>query len=747
MKQELLLKYLQKVSDIIPAAISCLDLEQKYLGINNAALEASGSLLKKEDFYGKAPHDFFEKEVADVLVSHHQSVLTTKSPASVEETIKDPNTGKIRYFNTVIAPLTDDQNLLIGTVCTSIDITAKKMVEDILKKERIFEHLKVISSFIPANMYWLDLNNIIIGVNNHTLKAVGVSSYDEIIGKKVYDLYPKKMADKIVQHHTEAMRTKKTLRHEEIIKDMKTGEVKHFVTVKTPLYDDAGDMIGTIGVSLDITAQKQSEKLKLENAAQKLKLMAHDGFSRVVNQVVHDIRSPLASLLMIVKACSQIPERERLALRDAATSIGAIANNLLAKYNAKDTTAVGSVGGDSEVVLVSVVLLQLLTHKNFQYQSVEVSFEHAFTDEGEFAFIKVDTSAFKRALSNLVNNSVDALESIQGKVEIRLDASEENVFIKLKDTGKGIPPDILEKIQQKIEVTSGKEEGHGIGLGQVQEMLAAAEGKMQVASTEGEGTEITLTFPRVHNITWIADSLVFSQDNLVIVLDDDSSIHHAWDLRFEVLQPALEVKHFNMGEEALTYIEALAPADKKRVFLLSDFELLEQEKDGLDIIEQADVKRAILVTSYYANEAVRSRAKQLSTKILPKQLAPDVPMRILDVSGEEDKSKAGVDLVLVDDDEAFAHNLMAFIFMDKKVDYFKAPQEFRKRLDSYPKNIIIIIDNNFSTSHEKGIKIIKELHELGFTKLYLLSGEHFNPDDLPDYLVAIRKDEVDEFNF
>jgi len=285
--------------------------------------------------------------------------------------------------------------------------------------------------------------------------------------------------------------------------------------------------------------------------------------------------------------------------------------------------------------LVSVALLQLLTHKNFQYQSLDVRFDHTFTSEGEFAFIHVDSSDFQRALSNLINNSVDALpEPKQGTVEVKLDADPDCVKITLKDNGKGIPADVLEKIRQKIEVTSGKEDGHGIGLGQVQEMLAASGGKMAIDSTEGKGTEITLTFPRIHTITWIADSLVFSQDSLVIVLDDDSSIHHAWDVRFEALrfedsQAALEVKHFNRGEDVLGYVEALSPADKQRVFLLSDFELLNQEEDGLDIIKQADVNSAVLVTSYYANEAVRNRAKQLNTKILPKQLASDVPMHVL----------------------------------------------------------------------------------------------------------------------
>jgi signal transduction histidine kinase len=662
--------------------------------------------------------------------------------------IKDP-LGKKIYIKWSIEQIDTNQILLKG--------------KEYIESDNPINSLLKFIECIPGCLYWKDVTGHYLGCNQSTAKLAGLNSIHEIVGKTDEILWGEK-AKPISENDQKVLQTGATIRVNETLK-VANGELLSFIGVKMPLRDKNNKIIGIIGNSLDITAQKQFEKLELENAFQKTQLQAHDAFSRIVNQVVHDIRSPLASLLMIVKACSQIPERERLALRDAATSIGAIANNLLAKYNAKDTTAaasVGSVGGDSEAVLVSVAVLQLLTHKNFQYQSANVNFEHTFTSEGEFAFIHVDSSDFQRALSNLINNSVDALPesrsgTVPGTVKVKLDADPDCVKITLKDNGKGIPADVLEKIRQKIEVTSGKEDGHGIGLGQVQEMLAASGGKMAIDSTEGKGTEITLTFPRVHTITWIADSLVFSQDSLVIVLDDDSSIHHAWDLRFEALQPPLEVKHFNRGEDVLGYVEALSPADKQRVFLLSDFELLNQEEDGLDIIEQADVKSAVLVTSYYANEGVRSRAKQLNTKILPKQLASDVPMHVLgrileapEGSPDEAKRNPGynqADLVLVDDDEAFANNLMTFMFMDKRVDYFKEPQEFRKRLESYPKNITIIVDNNFSTSYEKGINILKELHELGFTKLYLLSGEHLNPDDLPDYLVAIRKDKIDEIDF
>jgi PAS domain S-box-containing protein len=755
MKQATVLKYLQQFSNVIPAAVSCLDLEQKYLEINDAALKASGSTLKKEDFYGKSPRDFFKKEVADILIENHKKVTRSQVPFSVEESITDVRTGEAKYFNTLIAPLLGDENELIGTVCTSIDITAQKREMERLEKERIFVHLKEIASFIPANVYWLDSNNIILGVNSKTLAAIGLTSYSDIIGKTVYDLYPKSMADEIVEHHTEAMRTNQTLRHEEVIQDVKTGEIKYFATVKAPLYDNNGDTIGTIGISLDITSEKQSEKLALENASQKTQLQAHDAFSQVVNQVVHDIRSPLASLLMIVKACSQIPERERLALRGAATSIGAIANNLLAKYNAKDTTAVsvGSVEGDeSEAVLVSVALLQLLTHKNFQYQSANVNFDHTFTSEGEFAFIQVNSSDFTRALSNLINNSVDALDSSSGKVILTLDADADCVKITLKDNGKGIPPDVLEKIRQKIEVTSGKEDGHGIGLGQVQEMLATSDGKMRIDSTEGEGTEITLSFPRVHTITWIADKLTFYRDNIVVVLDDDHSIHHAWDTRFESLALPLEVKHFHKASETVAYINNLTEERKRCVFLLSDFELLKQDLDGLDVIEKVDVSSSVLVTSYYSDREVRERAKRLNIKILPKQLTSDVPMFVCDravnpvsttVDGQADGLEP-VDIILVDDNESFANSLIWFVFANEKVAWFQDPEQLRKALSRYSRKVPIYLDNNFASASITGLDFAKELHQSGFEKLFLLTGENLSQRDVPTYVTLVGKHEIDK---
>jgi len=65
------------------------------------------------------------------------------------------------------------------------------------------------------------------------------------------------------------------------------------------------------------------------------------------------------------------------------------------------------------------------------------------------------------------------------------------------------------------------------------------------------------------------------------------------------------------------------------VFLLTDYELLQQNLHGLDVISQAKIKNSILVTSHHNNQEVRELAKLSNTKILPKPLAPEVPINIL----------------------------------------------------------------------------------------------------------------------
>lgn len=593
-------------------------------------------------------------------------------------------------------------------------------------------------NYLPGHVYWKDLNGVYLGCNESQAKSLGFSSSSHVIGKDDFELQKDpKIAQEYRENDIKVMESGDILVNEEKVTiDGKEGYV---ISQKMPLKDNFNQLIGVIGISFDITTQKEAEILKLENESRNIQLEQQKKFFDVSKQVAHDIRSPLASLLMIVRSCTDIPEAERIALREAAMGIEDIANNLLNKYVNKPTEAVSN-NEERKPKLVSAVLLQIITDKKFQYKDLPIKFISDFADSSHFSFIKIAPSSFRRMLSNLINNAVDAINKSEAKVTVKLSSNNEWVYIKIIDNGKGMSPELINKIMQREAVTHGKESGHGIGLIQVHETLDQNQGELSINSIKNQQTTITLKFPRIKAPNWVAEEIKLLSDDLVIILDDDPSIHGAWESRFEKIiqnNPNITLKHFQVGGEALTFINSLSEAEKNKLFLLTDYELLKQELNGLHVIGKSGVKRSVLVTSHYADPIVRERAEKVGTKILPKQLAPEVSIYI----DNQDKTKAHqhqVDLVIVDDDPSYVQNLEDYILPDKVIDKYHDPRKFLENIDKYSKDTLIILDHNIGSGYN-GIEIAKELNSKGYNNLYLLTGDVLNQSEIPEYLTVINK--------
>jgi hypothetical protein len=203
-------------------------------------------------------------------------------------------------------------------------------------------------------------------------------------------------------------------------------------------------------------------------------------------------------------------------------------------------------------------------------------------------------------------------------------------MVKVKDQGKGIAPEVLDKINQGIQVTSGKQDGQGIGLTQVQDTLELFKGTLAIDSAPGQGTEMRLSFPATSVAPWLADSISLTTDDTLVILDDDDSMHQAWQAllkqRGHYQSICQNIHHFTQGQEAINYLNGLA--DKSRVILLTDYELLNQPVDGVDVIKQTGIKRAIMVTSHYDDKPLRKYIDSAGVKMLPKQLVHQVTINI-----------------------------------------------------------------------------------------------------------------------
>ncbi len=613
------------------------------------------------------------------------------------------------------------------------------------KKPKIFDELSRIAPLIPTPVYWLDTDFVIVGGNDLCLDAIGSNAKtinEVLIGKTYYDYYPKDIADELTKMIKIVIETNQAIKAEEKITDVRTGNYRFFETVRAPLFDEDGQIVGTICTAVEITDKKNAEKLMFENQKHQVEKEQQEKFNKIVGQMVHDIQSPLSSLSSLLnQSSSKLPEDERNLVHNVLNSITSITNHVLNRYRNEPE----SEDEQKQPVFVYGLMQEIISEKRYEYKDKPIEFIIEVEKENEFSFIKIEPSAFKRMLSNLINNSVDALENKpNGKINLELRKGYQQTIVEITDNGKGIQEQELNKIKEGIEFSAGKKDGHGLGLTQVWEALNRNNAKLDIFSDYGEGTTILLRFPEIDKPSWIADEIKVYKGNTVVIVDDDESVHSAWGSRFKSIIekiPEIKVKHFKKGLEAIGFINSHSDKEKEDIYLLTDYELLDQNLNGLEIIKQTNIKHALLVTSYYANVKIRELAINAQVKLLPKILAFKVKIKA------DKKLVHGsriVDMVWLDDDKGFIDGIIKEEYKHLKVDTYGDPISFLEDVYQYPINTRIILDHyfyDFDINCElDGVKVAKELYDRGFNNLILTTGER-PYQAVPDYLkIVLKKD-------
>lgn len=107
-----------------------------------------------------------------------------------------------------------------------------------------------------------------------------------------------------------------------------------------------------------------------------------------------------------------------------------------------------------------------------------------------------------------------------------------------------------------------------------------------------------------------------------------------------------------------------------------------------------------------------------------------------------------VDLVIIDDQKVFVDALAAYFQMKGKnlvIDKYYHPLEFLEKVASYPTYTRISIDYDFKGGMNR-IDLAKQLHTAGYVNLFLVSGMIKIVEKIPDYLIVISKEHIEDFH-
>jgi signal transduction histidine kinase/putative methionine-R-sulfoxide reductase with GAF domain len=210
----------------------------------------------------------------------------------------------------------------------------------------------------------------------------------------------------------------------------------------------------------------------------------------MMSTIVHDLRTPMNNIYGFVDL---MQEEEDQAVRAEFAEI--IINQIKTLTN-MTTDILDFAKGKTSILPVKHPVDKLL-------KSFTQFFEKNVRDRGyEFevicnaqAMIYIDPEKIGRVFMNIMKNALEAMDK-GGKFSIVADQEGDYIVFKLSDTGKGIPPEIRDRLFDSF-VTSGKEGGTGLGLAIVKKMIDQHKGKIEVDSEPGKGTTFKLYFKKI----------------------------------------------------------------------------------------------------------------------------------------------------------------------------------------------------------------------------------------------------------
>lgn len=342
-----------------------------------------------------------------------------------------------------------------------------------------------IMSEAPGHFYWKDTKGICRGANNAQAIFLGYNSGKDLIGKKDFDFFSKEQAEFIRKIDKQVMETEKEYSVEEVV-DSHAGIKTIFFSRKIPLYDPkTKKVIGIIGTSLDITAQKQSEIAKQE----------------FIMNMAHDLRTPLAGIIGLasIQADSKMAQQEQ---QQYGAWIHGASEQLLELLNSViEVTATEHQVEQLKKEPINLIQLaeelKALMQPSLQSKGLQFQIKR----DNNLPIIISDHIKLKRLLLNMLSNAVKFTP--QGKIGLTItllaiEGNQAKIEVQISDTGIGIAKDKLDKIFDRFYRAypsyQGEYKGYGIGLYLVKKTVELLRGEIKVSSEEGKGSCFTLYF-------------------------------------------------------------------------------------------------------------------------------------------------------------------------------------------------------------------------------------------------------------
>lgn len=573
--------------------------EERNRSIMNSSLNAIITIDKKgnitfwntqaEVIFGWTKEEVIGKTLTETIIpkQHHQGhnagmkhYLATGEGPVLNKNIELPavkRSGEEFPIEIAIIPLELNGESFF---CSFIqDISERKKAENKLK----FQEEKYRNIISNMNLGLIEVNNDeIIQFANQSFAAMSGYDLEDLIGKNPSEIF-------VFGENLEKMQHKKELRSKGVsdvyqipVKD-KRGELKWWAISGAPNFDDQGNLVGSVGIHLDVTEQKQ---LEIELIKQKQKAEEASKAKEVfLANMSHEIRTPLNAIIGFLRelAKQELTELQKKYIDNstiASRHLLAILNNILdiSKIEAGEMELEKEDFFFEESIGKVIKVLQPLAKQKGLRLTANL-------EKMTFPVFNADSLRIEQILFNLVGNSIKFTN--KGRIDLQCEVlidrpTIQKILIKITDTGIGMDKSYIEtifkKFSQEDKAVTRKFGGTGLGMAITKELIGLMHGEITIESEKGKGTTFNIVLPlekgNPDKIKEYKTELDVNISGLSILLVEDNKMNRM------VLQNSMQ--YFNCKvTEAENGLEALELL-KKNIYDIILMDIQMPEMDGIE---------------------------------------------------------------------------------------------------------------------------------------------------------------------
>ena len=499
---------------------------EKQLRLKSSAIESSNNAIALADLEGKLIYvnPTFLKEwgytnINEVIGKNSTSFWQTEEEAS--EVIKGlQNEGEFcgelvarrkngKIFNTQVSAsmVIDDNDEPICMMSSFINITERKRNKELLKEsEKKYKNLSVeletVIDLIPGVVFCADKNGIITRINQNAANFNKLNKED-IIGKTIFNLFPEGQAKKMREDDLKVINSGKPLLNLEEMADTPYGK-KWLITNKVPHYNEDNEIVGIIGLVIDITERKRAEELLKES-----KGAFQDAYNRILlyqDFIAHDIRNVLNNVQSLMYLYNRY--RNNRAKMNKMNDVLKMISEQIVKGDKLIQNAIKLSNLETkQISLQPVDVLDVLEesikflHNSLLNRKISIqidSVSNEFVAQADDFLIDV----FDNILNNAVKHNTNPIAEILIRIAKEERGMKNYIQFEFIDNGNGIPDNRKQLIFQRNHPKKEYVKGLGIGLSLVFKIIENYGGEIwvedKVKGDHSKGSKFVILIPEAY---------------------------------------------------------------------------------------------------------------------------------------------------------------------------------------------------------------------------------------------------------